>query len=254
MRLVITADDLGMSPGVTSGVLSAHCDGVVRSASLLVTYPASAEGAALARERAPDLELGLHFDLVGGTPASDPARVPSLIDEDGRFLGLGALARALYSGRVRGSEIAHELRAQVARAQEWGITTDAWDSHRHTHALPLVSRVVGALAREHKVRWLRRPTARWGGGKARALRAATFATLPFFRGIPGNEWYVDLSSSSLDAAGIALLAAHGGVGELGVHPGAEDAEGISRIRELTTLTDPLLVAAIGRDTVSRRVG
>ena len=69
MTLVVTADDLGLSAGVNRGILEAHRGGVVRSTSLLVTFPASQEGAALAlAER--DLEVGIHFDLVGGRPVS----------------------------------------------------------------------------------------------------------------------------------------------------------------------------------------
>ena len=96
----MTADDLGLSAGVTRGILEAHRQGVVRSTSLLVTFPAAQEAAALAlAER--DLEIGLHLDLVGGEPASDPAAVPSLCDEDGRFYPLASFARRLFTGRVR---------------------------------------------------------------------------------------------------------------------------------------------------------
>ncbi|HJW50261.1 MAG TPA: ChbG/HpnK family deacetylase, partial [Candidatus Limnocylindria bacterium] len=88
----MTADDLGLSAGVTRGILEAHRQGVVRSTSLLVTFPAAEEAAALGLAE-PDLEIGLHFDLVGGQPASDPAAVPSLCDEDGRFYPLASFAR-----------------------------------------------------------------------------------------------------------------------------------------------------------------
>ena len=63
MTLVITADDLGLSPGVTKGILESHRRGVVRSTSLIVTADSSAEAAALARME-PDLEVGL---LIRGT-------------------------------------------------------------------------------------------------------------------------------------------------------------------------------------------
>lgn len=254
MKLVVTADDLGLSAGVTAGIIEAHRRGIVRSTSLIVTMPDSQEGANAARAE-PDLEVGLHFDLIGGEPASDPATVRSLIDGDGRFLGLGRFARALATGRIRPSEIASELRAQAGRARGWGVDTSAWDSHRHTHALPLVARVVGAVAREEGVRWLRRPMpgSGWRGPKAWALATGTAAAAPFFRGVRGNDWYIDLSSWGGDAAAVALLATRSGVGELGAHPGTSDDEGLPRRRELAVLCDPLLRSAFGDDTVSRRV-
>lgn len=259
---MVTADDLGLTDGVTRGILEAHRRGIVRSASLLVTYPASEAGAAAARgER--DLEVGLHFDLVGGVPASDPARVPSLVRPDGRFHRLGAFLTRVMSGRVRPSEIAAELRAQVARARSWGVEAEAWDSHRHVHALPLVARVVGAVARQEGARWIRRvrPAPVWRGPKAWGLAASSTASEPFYRGLGGNTWYVDLSSwRPRDASAVALLAAYAGVGEIGAHPGYSDdelraADGLAdrRDADLRLLNDPLLRSVLGRDAVSWRV-
>ena len=131
----MTADDLGLSAGVTRGILEAHRRGVVRSTSLIVTYPAAQESAALAQAER-DLEVGLHLDLVGGQPASDPASVPSLCDENGRFYPLPIFTLRLFTGRVRPAELAKELRAQAERARSWGVPALAWDSHRHVHLLP----------------------------------------------------------------------------------------------------------------------
>lgn len=259
--LVVGADDLGLSEGVDRAIVDAHRRGIVRSTSLLVTFPRGAEAAALAlAER--DLEVGLHLDLVEGRPVTDPARVPTLVGADGRFRGLAALAASLATGRVRLTEVATELRAQVARARELGAPALAWDSHRHAHLLPQVARVVGALGRELGARWIRRaapprPTVGW---KQVLLGVATVGSGAFFRGIPGNDWYVDLTSRRppADAAWVALLAALPGVGEVSGHPGIAPLDGDPlaplRPRDLALLTDPLLVRALGRDSVRWRVG
>ncbi len=259
----MTADDLGLSAGVTRGILEAHRRGVVRSASLLVTFPAAEEAAALALAE-PDLEIGLHLDLVGGQPASDPAAVPSLCDEDGHFYPLASFARHVFTGRVRPGELAAELRAQAARARSWGVPALAWDSHRHVHLLPPVAVVVGHVARELGVRWVRRARAPrlQPQAKTASLHAASLVSELAFRGISGPAWYVDLTSQRprLDAAGVALLAAHGGLGELSAHPGYVDDDLRQRdtlLRErgddLALLTDPLLRAALGGSGVIWRV-
>jgi predicted glycoside hydrolase/deacetylase ChbG (UPF0249 family) len=263
MNFVVTADDLGLSPGVTKGILESHRKGIVRSTSLIVTAASSAEAAAQARME-PDLEVGLHIDLVGGWPVSDPAAVRSLVDEDGRFVGLGELTKRLLSGRVRARDVATEIRAQAALARSWGILPLAWDSHRHVHLMPPIARVVGRVAGDEGVRWIRRARSprSWAGPKATALRAATFISALAFRGIPGNRWYVDITSvrPRLDAAGVALLATYGGVGEIGAHPGyvddalrAADTLVDDRLKDLEILTDPLLRMAFGNDAVRWRV-
>ena len=258
----MTADDLGLSAGVTRGILEAHRRGVVRSTSLIVTYPAAEEAAALARSE-PDLEIGLHLDLVGGQPASEPATVPSLCDENGNFHPLPVFARRLFTGRVRAAELATELRAQAARARSWGVPAVAWDSHRHVHLLPPVALVVGRVARDLGVRWVRRARAPRLRRqlKSAALHTASLVSELAFRGIRGPSWYVDLSSQRprLDAAAVALLAAYGGLGEISGHPGYVD-DGLSgadalvqRADDLALLTDPLLRTALGGHGVIWRV-
>lgn len=267
MTLVVTADDLGLSAGVTRGVLEAHRNGIVRSTSLLVTFPSSAEGAALARAER-DLEVGLHLDLVGGWPTSDPASVPTLCDDAGRFYPLSAFTRRLFTGRIRSSEVAAELRAQVERARGWGAPAVAWDSHRHVHLMPPVARVVAALARELGVKWVRRgraprvTAALFGLGTAAAIHAASVVSELAYRRMPGNSWFIDLTASRprLDATAVALLATYPGVGELAAHPGYADdelrgADSLVDLREddLELLTDPLLREALGHDCVVWRV-
>jgi predicted glycoside hydrolase/deacetylase ChbG (UPF0249 family) len=260
--LVVTADDLGYSAAVDRGIVAAHRDGIVRSTSLLVTFPRAAEAAELARaERG--LEVGLHLDLVEGWPVCDPASVRSLVDAEGRFLGLGRLFTRLLTRRVRASELAAELRAQAARARSLGTPALAWDSHRHVHLFPLVARVVGSVAREQGTRWVRRAAAPTLGAawKPQALALATAGSGAFLRDIPGSDWYVDLTSRrpAPDAAWVALLATRPGVGEISAHPAMEGGDATSdpiaarRPADLALLTDPLLRTALGHDAVRWRV-
>lgn len=60
--LIVNADDFGRSPGINRGIIRAHEEGIVTSASLMVRYPAAAEAANYASEH-PELAVGLHVDL-----------------------------------------------------------------------------------------------------------------------------------------------------------------------------------------------
>jgi predicted glycoside hydrolase/deacetylase ChbG (UPF0249 family) len=61
-RLIVNADDFGLSAGVNAGVVRAHREGIVTSASLMVRQPGTEAAVSAARD-CPDLSLGLHFDL-----------------------------------------------------------------------------------------------------------------------------------------------------------------------------------------------
>jgi predicted glycoside hydrolase/deacetylase ChbG (UPF0249 family) len=67
-RLIVNADDFGLTLGVSQGIVDAHVTGIVTSTSLMVDAPAAVDAVTLAREH-PRLSIGLHF--VEDTPALD---------------------------------------------------------------------------------------------------------------------------------------------------------------------------------------
>jgi predicted glycoside hydrolase/deacetylase ChbG (UPF0249 family) len=71
-RLIVNADDFGMSPGVNDGILEAHVEGIVTSTSLMVDAPAAGQAATRARAHA-GLSVGLHFVEERGSDLDDPA-------------------------------------------------------------------------------------------------------------------------------------------------------------------------------------
>ena len=82
--LIVTADDFGISPGVSRGIVEAHFDGILTSTSLLVNRPAGPAAAALGRE-CPTLSVGIHLEL----DATDPESVPAeLARQLARFVAL----------------------------------------------------------------------------------------------------------------------------------------------------------------------
>jgi hopanoid biosynthesis associated protein HpnK len=168
-QLVVNADDFGISRGVNRGIVEAHRDGLVTSASLMPNLP-SAEDALTRATTCPDLGLGLHLTLTAGLPLSPPERVPTLVDADGRFYVLGSLLGRLSLGQVRADELTRELAAQVEWALKRGVRPSHLDSHHHVHVHPRVARIVIDLARQHSIRWVRCPVE---GGPSPALLGLT---------------------------------------------------------------------------------
>jgi hopanoid biosynthesis associated protein HpnK len=162
-RLIINADDFGLTEGVNRAIVEAHQRGVVTSATLMANGQAFEQAVVLAQSR-PRLGVGCHVVLVDGTPVLDRTEVRSLLDphtngaDTARFrMGPSRLAaRALVDSRVS-DEIEAEARAQISKLQSAGIKVTHLDSHKHTHVFP---HVLGALIRAAQacgVRAIRNP-------------------------------------------------------------------------------------------------
>jgi predicted glycoside hydrolase/deacetylase ChbG (UPF0249 family) len=227
-RLIVNADDLGLHPALDGGILRAHREGIVTSATVLVTGPSAPE--AVARARAQGLALGVHLALSTRLPPAAPASQVPTVAPGGRLRpGWAAFARDWLGGRVRREELERELAAQVARARALGAEVDHLDAHQHLHLLPGVRPLVEALARREglALRWPDRlPRLGWLRAPGPAVKTTLLAVLARLapRPAPGVR---RVSAGGVFEAGrldepalLALLAAlPPGDFELGCHPG-----------------------------------
>jgi predicted glycoside hydrolase/deacetylase ChbG (UPF0249 family) len=130
-RLIVNADDFGLTEGVSRGILRAHREGLVTSTTVLASLPAQPELDAAAAGSG--LGLGLHFNLTWGLPVSPPATVASLVDGEGRF----GRDLAALQGRARPDEVRRECEAQIeAFTRRFGRGPTHLDSHHHAHRVP----------------------------------------------------------------------------------------------------------------------
>jgi predicted glycoside hydrolase/deacetylase ChbG (UPF0249 family) len=134
-RLIVNADDFGMSRGITDGIILAHRYGFVRSTSLMVNMPA-AEYAVSRAAAVPQLSIGVHLNITAGRPVLPSEKVPSLVDATGRFHGAAKMSRKLWQWRAARSEIEAEFRAQIQWMKERGVAPTHADSHQHMHIYP----------------------------------------------------------------------------------------------------------------------
>ncbi|MGB8007293.1 MAG: ChbG/HpnK family deacetylase, partial [Terriglobales bacterium] len=117
-RLIVNADDFGLTSGVNRAIVELHAAGLVTSTSLMARAGATDEAIEMACAT-PSLGVGCHIVLVDGEPVLPPERIPSLVDaRTGQFLhSLTAFLARLFTGRIRGEEIEAEAAAQIARLQ-----------------------------------------------------------------------------------------------------------------------------------------
>ncbi|MBL9137013.1 MAG: hopanoid biosynthesis-associated protein HpnK [Verrucomicrobiales bacterium] len=137
-RLVVNADDFGRSHSINEAVLRAHRDGILTTASLMVTGDAAAEAVAEAR-RHPRLGVGLHLTLVHGRAALAPDRIHGLTDHHGDFSNNAPLAGWKYWSRADLREpLRAEIAAQFERFRQTGLELDHVNGHLHLHLHPVV--------------------------------------------------------------------------------------------------------------------
>lgn len=156
--LIVTGDDFGLSSGVNAAIVAAHREGILTSASLMVTGDAVSEAASLARSL-PALSTGLHLVLSGreARAASPPHEIPDLVDASGRFPASPAWAGIsdVVFWKRRRAQMEREIRAQIERYLATGLPLDHVDGHHHLHMHPLVFDVLLARMEEYGIRWVR---------------------------------------------------------------------------------------------------
>jgi chitin disaccharide deacetylase len=149
-RLIVNADDLGISRGTNRAIAECFSRGIVTSASLLVNMPAWEDAVRTAREQ-PALQIGLHVCLTSGRSVLPARQVPLLVDDGRRFahsfLGLWRLLRSPQREAAL-TQLAAEIEAQWERARRSQLRLGHLDSHQHVHMLPDLFPVVADLARK----------------------------------------------------------------------------------------------------------
>jgi len=157
-RLIINADDLGLTPGVNRAILEANATGVVTSATLMANSAAFVNAVECVRSPSPRLSVGCHLVLVDGVPITQPERVSSLVKPSSMFRqGIGELAFAAQRRKLDPAEIETEAVAQFKKIWSAGIQPSHFDSHKHSHMFAQVLAPALRAARSCGITRVRNP-------------------------------------------------------------------------------------------------
>jgi hopanoid biosynthesis associated protein HpnK len=157
-RLIINADDFGLTRGVNQAILEAHSKGVITSATMMANSSAFDHALQLAQSN-PSLAIGCHVVLIDGTPVLPPQDIPDLIepDTDRFYSSLTAFGRRVLRNRISPDQIEAEATAQIRKLQQAGINVTHLDTHKHTHIFPQLLDPVLRAARACGVPAIRKP-------------------------------------------------------------------------------------------------
>ncbi len=156
-RLIINADDFGLTPGVNRAIIEAISHGVVTSTTLMANAQSFAEAASAAK----NLNVGCHVMLVDGAPVSHPGRVSTLLKKKKSEFrdSFADFARSVAGHRIDPEHVALETEAQIRKLQDAGLRVTHIDSHKHVHMFPSVLKPMLEAARGCGVMAVRNPFA-----------------------------------------------------------------------------------------------
>jgi len=141
-RLIVNADDFGLSPSVNEAVIRAHGEGILTTASLMVNGKGFDEAVKLAKKN-PRLGVGLHLTLLMGRSALPSEKIPGLVNSRGEFSDKPVATgfRYFFQRDLRG-QLRAEIRAQFEKFRATGLPLDHVNGHLHLHLHPTVFRIL----------------------------------------------------------------------------------------------------------------
>ncbi|MTI96845.1 MAG: ChbG/HpnK family deacetylase [Firmicutes bacterium] len=251
IRLIINADDFGLTQGVNRAIIQAHQCGALTSATLMANGLAWHQAVELAREH-PRLGVGVHLTLTALAPVLPPEQLPSLVNREGRFRK--NFLRLLVANK---SQVRAEWHAQLSRLIGAGLKPTHVDSHHHVHLLPGLLPVAIDLAREFGIGAIRMISPRsmtlmGVGGIERLLASLSWRQSAM--GLLRPDTVIGLETVAPEHLPRFIKELGPGVHEFFCHPGVHadhELENISsltakRVRELELLCSAQLAAAISQ--------
>ncbi|MCF7907361.1 MAG: ChbG/HpnK family deacetylase [Candidatus Omnitrophica bacterium] len=154
-KVIINADDFGLTEGINKGIIEAHKKGAVTSASLMTNMPSFYDAIRLAKDN-PGLGVGVHLNIVRGEPVLPLGNVRTLVDKEGFFLrNIFKIIAGIYQNKIDLIELESEWVAQIERALENGMSVTHLDSEKHLHLIGPALKILKVLAKRYKISKIR---------------------------------------------------------------------------------------------------
>ena len=209
-RLIVNADDFGLTSGVSRGIAEAFESGVVRSTSAMLCIDETITQLKLCRSLF-EGKVGVHLQLMDGAPCAGASRVPSLTDENGLFHTAPTPVNGIALAEVR-----EEWHAQVDRLLSNDFVPTHLDAHNHVHLVPGILDVYCDLALYYGLPARSGPPRVAAKLKERGVRCVDHCDIRGFEGSITAEVFLKKVEHAFAECG-------DGVVEIMCHPGYVDA-------------------------------
>lgn len=272
-KLIVDADDFGLTRGINQGILETIEKGIVQSINVISNMPYYEEVLNLVKKY-PHVSVGIHFNLVTGKPISSLEKVRSLVDEKGNFLTGANFKKKYLKGKIKKKEISHELEEQIKALTNLGIKPTHFNFHQIKLLFPRILPLIIRITKKYKINKMRsynrflitekpnfiyyfsRPTKIFTNFY---LKFLTFYLNKF--GIKTADRIIDFgidfkNEATLDNWFFVIRNLPQGINEIRVHPGYVDEELPQfssylkgREREIQILTNPELKELIKKNQI-----
>lgn len=150
MRIIVNADDLGISEPVNEAIFQGMQRKVITSATLLANGPA-VKSVARELRRFPDCSFGVHLNLTEFEPVCPESHrdLKPILNENKCFNG-NRIREVHISVRMMRA-IFREWCAQVETLIQLGVEPSHFDGHHHVHTIPQMLPVLRALRKRYKI-------------------------------------------------------------------------------------------------------
>ena len=154
-RLIINADDLGISKDVNKQIEECIHIGCITSSSLMANGPAFEDGIRIAKQY-PQISVGVHLNIVEFTPLTnaDIFRKHGVLDSEGAFIE-GAFSVVPIDNELR-QAVFEEWDSQISKIESYGLSPSHCDSHQHTHTIPDLQEPLCRVLDKHHICNVRR--------------------------------------------------------------------------------------------------
>lgn len=143
MKIIVNADDFGISTNVNRAIVSAIKDGYVTSSTILAVGDRVDEAVQMAKDL-PQISFGIHLALTDNFKSLSDGK--PFNEKSWRYSRLNLFQL---------KHIINEFSLQIEKLQKSGIAITHIDTHHHIHRFPLVLLAVIYVGKKYKINKIR---------------------------------------------------------------------------------------------------